>query len=407
MIAEGNVTHLTALASKQSVLEELRDRVNCLEKDVAEKESTIVALHQTLEMMQTEAEALKVSRDKDIEDHEHLAEADKQEIALLNELIHELRENVTTYKTESESLKNDSETVSAERNTLIIDLESRRSQIQRLEQAVSEAQQEKAVLEQSHHQTLTAMTQKLTALHESSTSAQQTFQTELENKNSSIAHLQSHVHHLQSKCERKTAQIVEANVLRGNLLAAMGVPASAVAQQSGIDTPYNLPHRSRSPSLSFTAQPPFVAPLANLQNTSTSQHQQQDPEFDRSPPTPTSTTSFSDDPSRRPPRQRQRLLPAQHNPHPATVSFASATSASSGASSSTQHGPTPKRARSWRSTAQQQQPSSPTKTRNSLGPTTVSSASISGSRANVGASRRQTLGVLTTAMDDDDTDEES
>jgi hypothetical protein len=390
-IAVGNVSYLASLAGKESALEDLHNRVKSLEADVAEKESIIAASYQTVEMMRSEAETLKTSRDKAVEDHEHLAEANKQEIAIRNDLIQELKENVATYKAESESLKSDSTLMSAERDALVINLEQKRSQIQKLEQAVLGAQQEKALLEQAHQQAMATMTQKLTALHESSLSAQQAYQAELDNHNSTIAQLQSHVHHLQSKCERKSAQIIEANVLRSNLLAAMGVPASAIAQQSGTETPYNLPtalpHRSRSPSLSFTAQHPSAAP----------QHQQQqDPDLEHSPPTPSSSTSFTDESSRRPPRQRQ-----QPQTHPATVSFASTNSTSSNASNSTQHGPTPKRARPRRSTAQQQQPSSPTKTRNSMGPTTVSTAS-SALRANVGASRRQTLGVLTSMMDDDD-----
>jgi predicted nucleic acid-binding Zn-ribbon protein len=405
-IAERTVSHLAALAGKESMLEDLRDRIASFENVMTVKESAIIKLHETIEMMRSEAEGSKTSLEKALDDRNHLAEANKQEVSLLNELVQQLRENVATYIDEAGSLKTDLERTTAERDNLSTDLESTRAQIQRLEQVLSEAQQEKANLEQSHEEAITTITRKLESVRKASVGSLVALRAEFDEAKSTIAHLQSHVQHLQAKCDRKSAQITEANVLRSNLLAAMGVPASAVAQQSGLDAPHNFPttlaHRSRSPSVSFTGQQSFAAP----QHASSAQ-QQQDPDFDRSPLTPTSSTSFSDDLARVPPSQRRQHLQAQPPTNPVTVSFASATSASSGASNSTQHGPTPKRARPRRSTAQQQKPSSPTKTRNSMGPTTAPSSSFLASWTNAGASRRQTLGVLTTAMmeDEDDTDE--
>jgi hypothetical protein len=190
----------------------------------------------------------------------------------------------------------------------------------------------------------------------------------------------------------------------------MGVPPSAMAQQSGIDTPYALPttlsHRSRSPSLSFAPQKSSTGtPHLPARTTSPSP---QNPILDRSPPTPTSSSSGRESshrshrPSSQHPHQQGGL---RTNPPP--TSFASTASSSSGASSS-QHGPTPKRARPRRPSTQQQpqqqptqhrpqrEPVSPLKSRNSVGPMTLASSS----RANTGAARRQTMGIMPTMMDD-------
>ncbi|GAB7359541.1 hypothetical protein MBLNU230_g6729t1 [Neophaeotheca triangularis] len=284
--------HATVLANKEGQLEEMAERQAQLQEDVASGQNALQQAQQELEDTKTDRDALRT----EIETLQKARSQQQDEITALDEVERALTEQQSHLNGQIEKLQNE----------LAATKDGGRDEVLRIRQEAADSVEAARV---SHEEVLARLATErdndvdnlrnnLAQFREEAKQAQQQYKNELAQRNAKLQDYYKKIEKLQQRCHRKDDEIAQANAMRTNLMAAMGIGALPGQQPT-------LAHRARTST-------------TNTGNTETS-------ELDISPPTPGDTDETE--------------APAD-TADDENVSFAS--NVSSGES---KNGPTPKRPR--------------------------------------------------------------
>jgi myosin heavy subunit len=324
--------HAAALTQKEVELEEMHEKILAsrgeLRRKVEECEALQSQLRDIRSVMDTaeiEIESLTSSRDELRAANERL----QQEKSDLLDRQHDR-------EAELQSIKQDADAAREAHELEIVNLR----QGAKVERAALASENEKqlAVIKDQHDNVTADLRQQLDDLQQEHQQTTESNAAQTKQLQKDVFDRQKKIDKLKTKCEYKDEQIAEANAMRANLMAAMGISGSGTSKQT------KLAHRF---SVRFASE---------------TQSQDIDTQADPSPPTP---RSGDDDES----QQRG-----------AEMSFASSTDSRSG--------PTPKRPRPRRTV----KVASPVKARLSSAAATRSMRRSAGTRTGIGAGvKRQPL----------------
>lgn len=305
-------------ARKQEMLERANERASRVECLLEQKNAMIVESEKRIAALKSEYSQLDTESKAQQEGLDQMLQKAKEEIMRAQTISDELKRSNRTLENDVEAAKTTIQTLEVAHDRAVeeISLLQHKISILENESATSRASYTSEI--NDHQQIITSLEQNLNAEKAQHDEAYAQLCADLDSKQATIAELQNRVRRLQSKCEQKDAQIADAEAMRSNLIAAMGLSTHALQTSS-------LPHRSRSSSL----------------HKSQTQAQTL---TDRSPPTPS-------------PDLCQGQAQGDQDSGLSMTSFASTSSTDSPA------GPTPKRARPRRSSTRAPMVAAPTPAR--------------------------------------------
>ncbi|KAK4609337.1 hypothetical protein CLAFUW4_14266 [Fulvia fulva] len=339
--------HATAFARKEEELDDLQEQLEEAAKEATAKARDTAVIQDDLINARAECNRLEdCISEKDAQTTEF--ETQINDLRRINEELHvantqlqadlaAANSNLVHGTQEASELLRHIEELKSERVELV---RSTSQQIAHLQGTIDAKQQQASDLAQTHQEAIETLEQQIAELHQSSQEKEDKYTTDLEARDVKITDLKKRVLRYQQKCEQKDQQIAEAEAMRSNLMAAMGLNKSQART--------TLPHRSRE-SVAY-----------DIPQT------QEDP----TPPTPASGNDG------------MNIEPQDHD-QDMNGSFVSNAS-----SQESKNGRTPKRPRPRRSIVV---PATVTKTRASMGGPAKPSKT-----QQILAARRQTLGAVST-----------
>ncbi|GAB1735585.1 hypothetical protein NU219Hw_g4162t1 [Hortaea werneckii] len=223
-----------AAAKKEEELEDLQERRQDLEKEAEVRLQELSDLRHSVQAANAANDALQ---------------------SRLNEAWLEI-ENRTTelekLQTSSESHAGMSSRLKSDLDTAIQESEKqRRGYEQSLERLKEENRQNQQAANAAHNETMDRLAaqhgeeaahyeSELSSMREALAGTKTRHTEELAKRRDELDDAQSQINHLLQKCRQKDQQIADANAMRANLMAAMGIAPAAEATQKS-----SLPHRSR------------------------------------------------------------------------------------------------------------------------------------------------------------------
>ncbi|KAI7086193.1 hypothetical protein KC356_g5274 [Hortaea werneckii] len=226
--------HASAAAKKEEELEDLQESHQELERDAE------IKLHELADLKHSIGAAKAANDDLQTRLDEACLEIENKRAE-----VEQFRMSSESYASVSSKLKSDLDAViqqseqqrrSHEQSTERLKEENRRNQ-----QAVNAAHNETMdKLAAQHGEEAARYESELSSAKETLASARTQYTEELTRRREEMDDAQGQIDRLNQKCKRKDQQIADANAMRANLMAAMGIAPAAEATQMS-----SLPHRSR------------------------------------------------------------------------------------------------------------------------------------------------------------------
>ncbi|KAI7347619.1 hypothetical protein KC320_g7126 [Hortaea werneckii] len=224
----------SAAAKKEEELEDLQDRQQELERDAEIRSQELTYLRHSVRAANHAKDGLQIRLDEAC-----------LEIENKRAEVEDLRMSSESHASVSSKLKSDLDVVIQQSE------QQRQSHEQSMERLKEENRQNQEAVNASHNETMDKLAaqhgedaaryeSELSSVREALAVARAQHAEELTRRRDEMDDAQSQIDRLLQKCKQKDQQIADANAMRANLMAAMGIAPTAEATQMS-----SLPHRSR------------------------------------------------------------------------------------------------------------------------------------------------------------------